>query len=59
VSGQASETERRELTDTDERELVGSQVEQATIAAQEYEKLGCQDAADRLRAEAGVLRGYL
>ena len=59
VSGQAAEVERRELTGTDERELVQSQVDQRTIAAKEYEKLGRQDAADRLRAEADVLRSYL
>ena len=33
VSGQAAEVERRELTGTDERELVQSQVDQRTIAA--------------------------
>lgn len=59
VSAQGAEVERRELTDTDKRGLVQSQVDQRTIAAHEYEKLGHQDAADQLRAEAGVLRGYL
>jgi hypothetical protein len=59
VPGQGAEVERRELSGTDERELVQSQVDQRTIAAQEYETLGHQDAADRLRAEADVLRGYL
>jgi len=59
ASGQAAEVQRRELTGADERELVQSQVDQRTIAAQEYEKLGRQDAADRLRAEADVLRSYL
>ena len=57
--GHGAEVERRKLTGADERELVQSQVDQRRIAATEYEKLGRQDAADRLRAEADVLGSYL
>jgi uncharacterized protein YqeY len=35
------------------------QVDQRLMAVEEYEKLGRQDDADRLRAEADVLRSYL
>ena len=59
TSGRAAEVERRALTDTDVRGLVQSQVDQRSMAVREYEKLGRQDVADRLRAEADVLRGYL
>ena len=59
TSGRAAEVERRALTDTDVRGLVQSQVDQRSMAAREYEELGRQGAADRLRAEADVLRGYL
>ena len=59
TSGHGAEVQRRALTDIDERGLVQSQVDQRSVAAQEYEALGRHDAADRLRAEADVLRGYL
>ena len=58
-SDPAAEVERHEIARADERELVQSQVDQRTIAATQNEKLGRQDAADRLRAEADVLRSYL
>ena len=59
TSGRAAEVERRALTDADVRGLVQSQVDQRSTAVREYEKLRRQDVADRLRAEADVLRGYL
>jgi uncharacterized protein YqeY len=55
----AAEVERRVLTAADERGLVQSQVDQPLMAAGEYEKLGRQGDADRLLAQADVLRSYL
>lgn len=57
TSGRAAEVDRR-----DRRRcagLVQSQVDQRSMAVREYEELGRQDVADRLRAEADVMRGYL
>ena len=59
TSGRAAELGRRVLTDADEQGLVQLQVDQRLMAVGEYEKLGCHDDADRLRAEADVLRSYL
>ncbi|EID55542.1 GatB/YqeY domain-containing protein [Saccharomonospora xinjiangensis] len=55
----ATETERRELTDTQLREIVENEVRERTAAADEYERLGRADHAERLRAEAEVLTRHL
>lgn len=55
----ASEAARRELTDTDLRTIVEGEVRERTAAADEYARLGNEDAATRLRAEADVLRRQL
>ncbi|QRP44589.1 GatB/YqeY domain-containing protein [Amycolatopsis sp. FDAARGOS 1241] len=55
----AAEADRRELTEADVRAIVESEVRERTSAADEYERLGRIDAADRLRAEADVLRRHL
>jgi uncharacterized protein YqeY len=55
----AAEAERRHLTEADLRSIVENEMRERSVAAQEYEKLGGNDLAKRLRAEAEVLSSYL
>ncbi|CAM4218315.1 GatB/YqeY domain-containing protein [Kibdelosporangium persicum] len=55
----STEIERRHLTDADLYAIVASEVEQRSAAADQYDKLGREDVAARLRAEADVLRHHL
>jgi uncharacterized protein YqeY len=54
-----AEAERRHLTEADLRSIVENEVQERSVAAQEYEQLGRNDLAERLRAEAEVLSRYL
>lgn len=55
----AAEAERRHLTDADLRAIVEREVRERLAAAQEYERGGRGDVAERLRAEVEVLGRYL
>lgn len=55
----SSDVERRVLSDGDVVAIVRGQVEERSLAADQYEKLGRLDQAERLRCEASVLREYL
>ncbi|GGP85466.1 GatB/YqeY domain-containing protein [Saccharothrix coeruleofusca] len=55
----AAEAERRHLTDADLRSIVEREVGERSAAALEYQRLGRDDEAARLRAEAEVLNRYL
>ncbi|MFT7837967.1 GatB/YqeY domain-containing protein [Saccharothrix sp. BKS2] len=55
----AAEAERRQLTEADVRSIVEGEVRERSVAAAEYERLGRDDVAERLRAEAGVLERHL
>jgi hypothetical protein len=55
----ATEVARRHLTKADLRSIVESEVRERSVAAAEYEQLGRNDFAERLRAEAEVLSRYL
>lgn len=55
----AAEAERRELTDAEVAAIVANEVTERTTAADEYARLGRDDQATRLRAEADVLSRYL
>jgi len=55
----AAEAERRHLTEADLRSIVENEVRERLAAAEEYDRLGRTDAADRLRAEAKALSPYL
>lgn len=55
----AAEAERRVLTEPDVHAIVAREVSERSASAQEYVRLGREDAADRLRAEADVLSRYL
>ncbi len=55
----SSEVARRELGVSEVREILRTQVEERSLAAAEYEKLGREDAAARLRREASLLGAYL
>ena len=54
----AAEAQRRHLTEADLRSIVKKEVRERSVAAQEYEQLGRNDLAERLRAEAEVLSQY-
>ncbi|RSM61198.1 hypothetical protein DMH03_21110 [Amycolatopsis sp. WAC 01376] len=55
----AAEVERLHLTEDDVRDIVAHEIRERTVSADEYERLGRADAADRLRAEAAVLERFL
>lgn len=55
----AAEAERRELTDAEVAAIVANEVADRITAAGEYARLGRDDQAARLRAEADVLATYL
>lgn len=55
----AAEVTPRDLTEADLHAIVESEVLERAVAAQEYERLGRDDLAQRLRSEAEVLGRYL
>lgn len=55
----ATEVEGRDLTEADLRSIVENEVQERSVLAEEYERLGRNDFAERLRAEAEVLSRYL
>jgi uncharacterized protein YqeY len=55
----AAEAERRQLSEEDVRAIVDHERRDRLTAAQEYERLGRNEVATRLRAEAAVLETYL
>ena len=55
----SSDVRRRELTDTEVVAIVRRQVDERTEAADEYDRLGRHDHAERLRREAAILAQYL
>lgn len=55
----AAEAERRVLGEADVRSIVEGEVRERSTAAAEYERLGRDDVAEKLRAEAEVLNRYL
>lgn len=50
---------RRALTEEETAAVLAREVKQRREAAEEYARLGRPDAADRLRAEIGILEKYL
>ena len=54
-----TEVERRGLSSGEVRTIVQRQVDERRVAADEYERLGRADAADRLRREADILVPHL
>jgi uncharacterized protein YqeY len=55
----AAEAERHHLTEADVRAIVANEVRERSVAALEYEQLGRNDVAERLRSEAEVLSRHL
>lgn len=55
----AAEAARRELTEEDVRDLVTADRDERRRAADEMARYGSGDRAERLRAEAAILDGYL
>ncbi|MHA6624823.1 GatB/YqeY domain-containing protein [Pseudonocardia sichuanensis] len=54
----AAEARRRHLTDADVRSIVEAEVRERASAAEEYERLGRDEHAGRLRLEIEVLDRY-
>jgi len=59
VGAGATEVERRQLTDSDVREILLAEIGDRLGAAETYEGAGRHDRAERLRAEADLLVAYL
>ncbi|MEU7745552.1 GatB/YqeY domain-containing protein [Nonomuraea sp. NPDC049158] len=55
----AADVERRLLTEADLLSILEKEVRERSVAAREYERLGRDGHAERLRAEAEVLSRYL
>jgi uncharacterized protein len=55
----SSDVARRELSPADVRAVVRAQIDERLQAAEEYERHGRADQAERLRREAAVLGGHL
>jgi uncharacterized protein len=55
----SSDVERRALSEADIREIVREQIEERTNAAEQYDRHGRPEQAERLRREAAVLSDYL
>ncbi len=55
----AAEAVRRDLTDADLHAILETEVQERSAAAAEYEQLGRDDLAERLRSEIDVLRRHL
>jgi uncharacterized protein len=55
----SSEAERRVLSDDELTRIVRAQIEERTLAAREYERLGHRDQSERLRREVAVLSAYM
>ena len=59
VGQDAAEVERRHLSESELRAIVEAEVRERSVAASEYEQLGRDDLAQRLRSEADVLSQYV
>ncbi|MGW4649475.1 hypothetical protein [Kitasatospora sp. NPDC004289] len=59
VGAGAAEAERRELTEADVAAIVRAELAEREDAAAEYERLGRDEQAAQLRADAARLAGYL
>lgn len=55
----ASEVRRKQLTEADVRAIVESEIHERSATASEYERIGRDEYAQRLRSEAEVLSRYL
>jgi uncharacterized protein YqeY len=55
----ATEVPRRRLSDGEARAIVEGQVRERQVAADEYDRLGRPESAERLRREADVLANHL
>ena len=54
-----AEVRRRELTETDIEQIVRAEIAERSAVADEYDRLGRSDHADRMRAEAEALAAVL
>jgi uncharacterized protein YqeY len=55
----AGDVPRRQLSETELRQVVQREVEERAAVAEQYDRVGRPDRAERLRAEAAVLAGHL
>jgi hypothetical protein len=59
VFGRNGDVPRRDLSDTDCQSIINAEVSARAVAAEEYARLGRDDAAARLRAEQAVVERYV
>jgi uncharacterized protein YqeY len=55
----ATDVARRELSETDVEAIVRAEIDERVTAATDYERLGAEDRAAEVRAEAEVLRRHV
>jgi uncharacterized protein len=55
----SAEVNRRELSPEEQDAILAAEIRERVDGAEEYQRLGRQDQAVRLRSEAAVLRAYL
>jgi uncharacterized protein YqeY len=58
VFGRNGDVPRRDLSDIDCQSIISAEVRARALAAEEYTRLGREDAAARLRAEQAVIERY-
>lgn len=57
--GHNGDVPRRDLSDTDCQSIINAEVSTRALAAEQYARLGRDDAAARLRAEKAVIERYV
>jgi uncharacterized protein len=59
IPSHVTEVARRDLSRVDVRAILSGHLDESLAEAQRYERLGRHDAAQRLRREAEIVRGYV
>jgi uncharacterized protein YqeY len=59
VLGRSGDVPRKELTETDCRNIISAEARARSVAAEEYVRLGRSDAVARLRAEQAIIERYV
>jgi len=59
VFGPSADVPRRELTTVDVESVLSAEAAERETAADDYERRGLREAAERLRVELGIIRRFL
>jgi uncharacterized protein YqeY len=59
VYGRSHEVPRKPLTDSDYQVILQNEADLRSVAAIEYERLGCPEIAARLRVEVNIVMSYI